>query len=70
MSKKNTIAGVALVVACVLRVWYVSLPSTEEFSREGTVSLLGEKHVISGADGPVCLPAHTLWVVCGVGHML
>ena len=53
MSKKNTIAGVALVVACVLCVWYVSLPSTEEFSREGTVSLLGEKTVISGDDGTV-----------------
>lgn len=56
MSKKNTIAGVALVVACVLCVWYVSLPNTEEFTSEGTVSALGGGTVISGDDGVVYVP--------------
>lgn len=56
MSKKNTIAGVVLVVACVLCVWYVSLPNTEEFSREGTITALGDGVVISGDDGIVYIP--------------
>ncbi|HJK65662.1 MAG TPA: hypothetical protein O0X03_03670 [Methanocorpusculum sp.] len=67
MSKKNTIAGVALVVACVLCVWYVSLPSTEEFSREGTVSLLGEKTVISGDDGIMYIPSTNVLEDCEIG---
>lgn len=67
MSKKNTIAGVALVVACVLCVWYVSLPSTEEFSREGTISLLGEMTVISGDDGVVYIPSTNALQGCAVG---
>ncbi|HJJ96024.1 MAG: hypothetical protein MJ014_05360 [Methanocorpusculum sp.] len=57
MSNKNTIAGVVLVVACVLCVWYVGLPDTKEFSREGTISALGDGLVISGDDGVVYIPA-------------
>ncbi|HJK78759.1 MAG TPA: hypothetical protein O0Y06_09520 [Methanocorpusculum sp.] len=57
MSKKNTIAGVVLVVACVLCVWYVSLPDTKEFSCDGTISALGDGVVISGDDGIVYIPA-------------
>ncbi|HJK16223.1 MAG TPA: hypothetical protein O0X44_01465 [Methanocorpusculum sp.] len=70
MSKKNTIAGVALVVACVLCVWYVSLPSTEEFSHEGTVSLLGEKTVISGDDGTVYIPSTNVLEDCEIGTLI
>ncbi|MDE2519360.1 MAG: hypothetical protein O0X93_03275 [Methanocorpusculum sp.] len=60
MSKKNTIAGVVLVVACVLCVWYVSLPDTEEFSREGTITALGDGVVISGDDGIVYIPSSSV----------
>ncbi|MDU9376801.1 hypothetical protein McpSp1_14300 [Methanocorpusculaceae archaeon Sp1] len=56
MSKKNTIVGVILVVACVLCVWYVSMPKTEEFSASGTVEVLGGGTVISGDDGTTYIP--------------
>ncbi|MDV0442999.1 hypothetical protein [Methanorbis rubei] len=56
MSRKNTIAGVVLVVACVLCVWYVSMPKTEEFSVTGTVEVLGGGMAISGDDGTLYIP--------------
>lgn len=57
MSNKNTIAGVVLVVACVLCMWYVGLPDTKEFSREVTISALGDCLVISGDEGIVYILA-------------
>ncbi len=71
MSRKNTVIGVILVVACVLCVWYVSMPKTEEFSGAGTVEVLGGEAVILGDDGVVYIPVAGVSVESGQGtHVL
>lgn len=58
MSKKNRILGVALVVACVLCVWYVNTPDTTEISRNGTIITLGGGLGISGDDRITYIPVN------------
>ena len=70
MSKKNIILGVALVVTCVLCVWYVNTPDTTEFSRNRTSTTMGWGLGISGDDRITYIPMNSMPDGYAVGDLV